>query len=131
VENVSNRSYDYARIALGCIRLFNGGAALLAPELLAKRLGIDPRTTPAALYVFRMFGIRTVLIAADLLIETGQRREDAIKRAPVIHASDTLAAALAMLSGRMPGNSGLMITAISAVNTALALYARKGLEQPR
>ena len=121
-------SYDYARIALGCIRLFNGGVALLAPGLLAKRLGIDPETTPAALYVFRMFGIRTVLIAGDLLIQTGRRRDDAIHQAPIIHASDTIAAALAMFSGRLPGNSGLMITAISALNTALALYARKGLQ---
>jgi hypothetical protein len=111
--------------------LLNGALALVAPQLLAKRLGIDPRTTPAALYVFRMFGIRTVLIAMDLLLQSGQRRDDAIKQAPIIHASDTMAAALAALSGRMPGSSGLMITLISAVNTALALYARKGLEQSR
>lgn len=127
MNTTTNSSYDYARIALGCIRLVNGGLALLAPQFLASRLGIDPKTTPAALYVFRMFGIRTVLIAGDLLIQTGRRREDAVNQAPMIHASDTIAAALAMLSGRLPGNSGLMITAISAVNTALALYARKGL----
>jgi hypothetical protein len=128
VDNPSNRSYDYARIALGLIRLFNGGVALLAPQLLAGRLGIDSRATPAALYVFRMFGIRTVLIALDLLIESDKRRADAINQAPVIHASDTIAAGLAMLSGRMPGKSGVMITVISAINTALALYARKGLQ---
>jgi hypothetical protein len=127
VDHPGNRTYDYARIALGVIRLFNGGVALVAPQLLAGRIGIDPRTTPAALYVFRMFGVRTVLIAGDLLFQTGSRRTDALNQAPLIHASDTVAAALALLSGRLPGNSGLMITAISAVNTALALYARKAL----
>lgn len=131
MHKASNPFYDYARIALGCIRLLNGGVALIAPQLLATRLGIDPRTTPAALYVFRMFGIRTVLIAADLLIASGQRRTDAVSQAPIIHASDTIAAAIAMFSGRLPGNSGLMITLISAVNTGLALYARKGLENSR
>jgi hypothetical protein len=131
VDNASNSSYDYARIALGCIRLFNGGIALIAPQMLAKRLGIDPRATPAALYVFRMFGIRTVLIAFDLLFERGKRRADAVNQAPIIHASDTIAAGIAALSGRMPGTSGVMITVISAINTALALYARKGLEQSR
>ena len=124
-------AYDYARIALGSIRLINGGLALLAPQLLARRIGIDPRTTPAALYVFRMFGIRTVLIAADLLIETGERRDEAIRQAPLIHASDTAAAALAAFTGRMPGSSGLMIVVISAINTALAVYARKGLDESR
>ncbi|MBV9578854.1 MAG: hypothetical protein JO057_09715 [Chloroflexi bacterium] len=118
-------------MALGSIRLINGGLALLAPQLLARRIGIDPRTTPAALYVFRMFGIRTVLIAADLLIETGERRDEAIRQAPLIHASDTAAAALAAFTGRMPGSSGLMIVVISAINTALAVYARKGLDESR
>ena len=122
-------SHDVARILLGCIRLFNGGLALIAPQLLAKNIGIDPDVTPGALYVFRMFGIRTVLIAADLLFSTGRRQEEAIERAPVIHASDTIAAALAALSGKLPGRGGLTITVISAVNTALALYARQGLHR--
>jgi hypothetical protein len=122
-----NHKSDYARILLGCIRLFNGGVALLAPQLLAKNIGIDPDATPGALYVFRMFGIRTVLIATDLLFESGEARDEAIRRAPLIHASDTLAAGIATMSGRLPGRSGFTITVISAVNTILALYARKGL----
>jgi hypothetical protein len=118
--------HDLARIVLGCIRMLNGGLALLAPQFLARNIGIDPRRTPGALYVFRMFGIRTVLIGADLLLATGQRRTQALQRAPIIHASDTAAAALAAATGRLPGNAGLTITLISAVNTALALYARRG-----
>ena len=126
-----NDSHDVARILLGCIRLFNGGVALIAPQLLARNIGIDPDLTPGALYVFRMFGIRTVLIAADLLFSTGRRQADAIDQAPIIHASDTIAAALAASSGKLPGRAGLTITIISAVNTALALYARQGVHRSR
>lgn len=124
-------SHDLARILLGCIRLFNGGVGLLAPQLLARNIGIDPDQVPGGLYVFRMFGIRTVLIGADLLFATGQRRDDAINRAPIIHASDTIAAGIAAMSGKLPGRAGLTITAISFVNTLLALYARKGLDSRR
>ena len=122
-------SHDVARIVLGCIRLFNGGVALIAPQFLARNVGIDPDTTPGALYVFRMFGIRTVLIAVDLLFSTGRRQAEAIDQAPMIHASDTVAAVLAALSGKIPGRGGLTIVLISAVNTALALYARQGLHR--
>jgi hypothetical protein len=126
-----NDSHDYARLALGLIRLVNGSLALIAPQFLARNVGIDPDTTPGALYVFRMFGVRTVLIAWDLLFATGQRRANAMSRAPIIHASDAVAAMLAASSGRLPGRSGLTITLISAVNTALALYARQGLRTSR
>lgn len=119
--------HDFARIALGGIRLLNGGIALIAPQVLATRIGIDPDTTPGALYTFRMFGIRTVLIAADLLFATGRRRANAIDQAPIVHASDTIAAAIAAASGKLPGRAGATITLISAVNTILALYARRGL----
>lgn len=119
--------HDYARVALGVIRLFYGGVALVTPQLLATRIGIDPDTTPGGLYVFRMFGIRTVLIGADLLFTDGARRTEAVSRAPVIHATDTLAAFIAALSGKLPGSSGLLITVVSAINTVLALYAKQGL----
>ena len=118
-----NRTGDLARILLALIRLVNGLAALFAPGLLARRLGIDPHATPAALYVLRMFGVRTVLIAADLLA-SGPRRSNALRAAPVIHASDTLAAFLAARSANFP-RDGRAIVAISALNTVLAIIARR------
>jgi hypothetical protein len=121
-------AHDYARVLLALIRLFNGGVALVAPQMLAGRLGVDAQANPGILYVFRMFGIRTVLIAADLLVRGEQRREEAVRDAPLIHASDTVAAALAWRSGRLPAGAGATITTISAINTALALYARAGLD---
>ena len=76
-----------------------------------------------------MFGVRTVLIAIDLLFASGQRQADAINQAPIIHASDTIAAAVAAATGRLPNRSGLTITLISAINTGLALWAREGLQR--
>ena len=125
----SNRAldtHDYARLLLAAIRLLNGGVALLAPQLLARRLAQDPGRNPALLYALRMFGIRTVLIGADLALQSGAQRTETVQRAVVIHASDTIAAALATSTGRLPGASGLLITLISAFNTVLALYASAG-----
>jgi hypothetical protein len=119
-----DRLRDSARVLLGWIRLLNGSLALLAPGFLARRIGVDPEADPGITYVFRMFGIRTVLIAADLLVQTGERRTEAVRRAPLIHASDTLAALLAT-RGRRFGKGGRGIVAISALNTLLALLANR------
>ena len=115
---------DKARVALACIRLLNGGLALLMPGLLAKQVGVDPEVNPGVTYVFRMFGVRTVLIGADLLTLDGERRQEALNRAALIHGSDTLAAFLATLSGQFP-KKGRLIVGISALNTALAVLANR------
>jgi hypothetical protein len=118
----SSRTADYARLALAGTRLINGALALLAPAFLVRRLGVNPKTSPALLYVFRMFGVRTVLIGLDLL-RAGPPREKALRAAPYIHASDTTAAVLALLGG-LDKRSAVTIVAISAVNTVLAVLAR-------
>jgi hypothetical protein len=115
---------DYARVLLGCIRLLNGGLALVAPGFLARQIGVDPDANPGIVYVFRMFGIRTVLVGAELLQPHGPRRDDALKRAVLIHASDTLAAFLAAMSAQFP-KSGRGVVAISALNTLLAIIANR------
>ncbi len=110
---------DSARITLAGVRLVNGTVGLLAPEVLARRLGADPEESPALLYALRMFGVRTVVIAIELL-----RREPAALRTAVsIHASDTVAAML--LARRLPARAGALVVGISAANTALALLARR------
>jgi len=115
---------DYARILLATVRLVNGLAALLVPGFLAHQVGIDADANPGVLYVFRMFGIRTVLLGVELVVQTGDRRAEALRRAILIHASDTLAAFLATLSGNFP-KRGRLIVYISAVNTALAVIASR------
>ena len=42
---------------LAGVRLFNGSLALVAPQLLLRRLGADPRREPSGIHPFRMFGI--------------------------------------------------------------------------
>jgi hypothetical protein len=115
---------DVARILLALIRLANGSAALLVPGFLARQVGVDPDANPGVVYVFRMFGVRTVLIGVELLTQTGERRTEALRRAVIIHASDTLAAFLASLNGNFPKN-GRVIVVISALNTVLAIIASR------
>jgi hypothetical protein len=115
---------DYARVLLACIRLLNGGLALVVPGFLARQIGVDPDANPGIVYVFRMFGIRTVLIGVELLRGRDARRDAAVREAVVIHASDTLAAFLASVSANFP-RSSRTIVAISAVNTVLAILANR------
>ncbi|HEY5058410.1 MAG TPA: hypothetical protein VII51_05280 [Gaiellaceae bacterium] len=111
-----------ARRLLAAIRVANGAAALVVPARLAERLGADPAENPALLYALRMFGVRTVVMGRDLF----RGEPHAVQAAPLVHASDTVAAMLAAASGKLPRKAGVAIVAISALNTALALAARRG-----
>lgn len=117
---------DYARILLAGIRLLNGAAALFAPKLLARQFG-DNRNS-AIIYVLRLFGVRTIIAGIELLAPDEELRASALRYAIPIHASDTLSAALAGIQGQLPSRVSIMLTAISGVNTALAIVAqpRKG-----
>ena len=121
-----SRVGESARVLLGLIRLVNGTAALLAPEPIGRRLGIEPAENPAASYVTRLFGIRTMLIGYDLLQRDEQVRRRALRIAPLIHASDTAVAIVAGAAGKIPPKAARTTTAISATNTVLALTARLG-----
>lgn len=123
---------DYARIALAGIRLFNGVAALFVPATLARRLGVNPETNPAAPYVLRLFGVRTVLIGAQLLVRDGGLRTHSLRVAPVIHAVDAAAALVAGDRGHLPRRAATIAALISTVNTGLAVVAQKrGAESMR
>jgi hypothetical protein len=122
---------DLPRVLLAGVRLTMGTAGLLAPGLVIRRLNIDPATQPAMRYPLRMFGIRTVLIGAELLTPDARRRRHAERLAPVIHASDTVSALLAWQLGDLPRRAGLMATAISALNLVLAtVNLRSPLPEP-
>ena len=124
----AERWRDYARIALAGIRLFNGAAGLFAPAALFRRLGGDPDASPGALYAFRLFGVRTIVIAGELLLPDGEIRAHALRVAPVIHASDVTAALLLATRGHLPPRQAVAVVLISAINTVLSLIAqpRKG-----
>ena len=117
---------DLARITLAGIRLFNGVAALFVPATLARGLGVDPEANPAALYALRLFGVRTVLIGAQLLLPDDGVRSHSLRVAPAIHALDASAALIAGQRGQLPQRAATMAAVISTVNTVLAIVALKG-----
>ena len=122
-ENLISRSREYAHYALAAIRFFNGAAALLFPRQLARRLDVDVDESPGILYFQRMFGIRTMLIARDLVAGDAEQTMQALRVGRVIHGSDAASAALAAASGNLGCRAAIMATAISLVNLALALLA--------
>jgi hypothetical protein len=113
---------DLARRALAGIRILNGAAGLLDPGFLSRRLGVEQAAAPMA-YPFRMFGIRTILIGADLFARDPSVRRHALRAAVVVHASDTISAVVAARSGALPRRAARTATAISAVNLILAVTA--------
>ena len=119
----TSRVPGLARVALAAIRIVNGSAALVAPALLARNLGVRREDNQVVQYVFRMFGIRTVAIGLQLLLPEGELRRASVRTAPIIHASDTASAALAGLTRQIPARPALIVTSISALNTVLALTA--------
>ena len=120
----SQRIRTAARVALGVIRFVNGTMALFTPAALSRRLGMDPDATPGMLYPWRMFGIRTMLVGAELLLPDGERRARAVRVAPLIHASDVLAATMAFRGRHLPRRAATATVAISAVNVVLSLLAQ-------
>jgi hypothetical protein len=112
----------WARYTLAAVRLVNGSVGLLGPRLFIERFDPGRLPSPAAVYAFRLFGIRTILIALDLLARP-ERAQEAAREGVVIHASDTVTAATLALSGAVPRRTGIATTAISAINVVLAVLA--------
>lgn len=110
--------------ALAAVRLVNGGLGLLAPGVLVARTSADPHSS-APYYAFRMFGIRTIVLGADLLLVSGKAQRRARTEAVLIHATDTVCAAVGGLRGDLPRPAARRAVAVSGVNTVLALLARR------
>lgn len=115
---------ERAPFVLGGIRLFYGTTALLAPSAMARRLGVDPDANPAPIHPLRMFGIRTILIGAELLFQGPETRARSMRVAPLVHATDTASAIAAGLQRQLPPRVAVLTTLISGVNTALAVAGR-------
>jgi hypothetical protein len=112
-----------ARYVLAVIRIVNGAVALVAPSVIIKRFGENPGQSAAAIYGLRLFGVRTVLIGADLLTQRGQPLVHTASQAVVIHASDTVTAARLGISGRLRPRMAIPLTLISTINTVLAIIS--------
>lgn len=120
-----------ARVALAGVRLFNGGAALVVPRMFAQRLGGEGAADGPAVHALRMFGIRTVLIALDLLSRDPAVRRHALRFSVLIHASDTASAAIAGWNRQLPARAAKVATAVSAANLVLALLASREVRSGR
>lgn len=112
-----------ARYVLAVIRVVNGAIALVAPSVIVKRFGEVPGESAAAIYGLRLFGIRTVLIGADLVSQRGSSLRHVVCQAVVIHATDTLTVAGLVICGRVRPRVAVPLMVISAVNTVLAAMA--------
>ncbi len=114
-----------ARYLLGAIRLVNGTAGLVTPVQFAERLGVDPKMNPAAIYILRLFGVRTAVIGAQLILLEVEELEAVLRPAVFIHATDAVAAGLAGMTGHLPRQTARTAVLISSFNVLLALQVLK------
>lgn len=120
----ASRVRSNAHLVLAAIRFVMGALGLVVPHRLAERLDVDADRSPALLYFQRMFGIRTIFIALDLVTGADEDRRRALRRGRLIHACDATAAALAGARGNLAPRPARMAVGISLVNLLLALIAR-------
>jgi hypothetical protein len=120
-----------ARYLLGAIRIVNGAATLFVPVDFARRQGVDPGANPAAIYVLRMFGVRTLVIGAQLILLDDEELDAVVRPAIMIHAADALAAAMAGLAGQLPRSTAKKAVIISSINTLLAVLSNTGRKPKR
>jgi hypothetical protein len=116
--------HGYAWKALAAIMLTNGTLALVAPRWVAGQLGVRAEVQPGMLYALRLYGIRTVLVAADLCLEPRRRRR-AMREGILMHSTDAAAALVAVSLGQLPLQAGMMAGAISTVSTLLCLVGSR------
>lgn len=114
----------FAWKALAAIMLVNGTLAVAAPSFLVRRLGVEPSRQSGMLYVFRMFGVRTIFLAIDLVRRPDQRSRS-MQEGIVVHSTDASAAVVAGLLGQLPLRPALMVAGISTVNTILAVVGSR------
>jgi hypothetical protein len=110
---------------LAAVRIVNGTLGLLAPQVLLRRLSTDEQAARSGMYPFRMFGIRTILIGVELLVADDASRRRLTRLAVLIHASDTVSAAVSGLRGDLPRKAAITTTLISSGNTVLAVLAAR------
>ena len=87
-------------------------------------LGGEATASPVVRYAFRLFGVRTILLGAELLLANGPVRDQARRTAVLVHAADTTAAAWGAWRRELPPRVAMVTIVISAINTLLAVLAR-------
>src|SRR5258708_33653086 len=77
------------------------------------------------IYIFRMFGVRDLIIAVDL-VRRPQQRGRLQREGVAVHGIDTGAALPAAALGQLPWRHGLLVAGISFTNTVLAGVGARG-----
>jgi hypothetical protein len=111
---------EFAWKALAGIMLVNGTLGVFAPRFLIRQLGIKPEIEPGMIYVFRMFGIRTIFLAVDLF-RFPSLRGRSLREGILVHGTDMTAALTGTALGQLPWRKGLIVSGVSLLNTALAI----------
>ncbi|HZA16106.1 MAG TPA: hypothetical protein VE645_04295 [Pseudonocardiaceae bacterium] len=88
---------------LAGVRLANGTTGLVAPQLLIRRIDPAQAVSPAGIYAFRLFGVRTMFLGAELLIRRDAQLQHGLREGLVIHASDVATSVL--VRGAAPGHA--------------------------
>jgi hypothetical protein len=114
-----------ARNALAGVRGTFGTVALVAPGLTARVFGIDPTSQTATRYLVRLFGVRDVLMAHQLVSAVDEdEAEEALRGGIVVDAVDLLAVVAAMARGQVSTRTGLLGATGSAASLALGFLGR-------
>ena len=106
---------------LAAIRILMGTLGLVAPATLIKRMEPDGTQSPAAVYAFRLFGIRTILLGLDLLVRPDDEVQRELRQGVVIHASDVATVVMLGVRHKIPHRTAVLTTLISGTNLALAI----------
>ena len=115
---------------LAGIRLLNGSLALAAPNVVGGRLGVNTATSPGLGYALRLFGVRTVLLGAQLWRAPADPTSPVVRDTILIHGADTAAAVVVYKLGELPRRGATIAVAISAANTVLALLLNWQVRRP-
>jgi len=118
---------EFAWKALAGIMLVNGTLGVFAPRFLIRQLGIKPEIEPGMIYVFRMFGIRTIFLAVDLFRFPSQRGRS-LREGILVHGTDMTAALTGTALGQLPWRKGLIVSGVSLLNTALAIAGARAYQ---
>jgi hypothetical protein len=119
-------SRRHARYGLATVRIVNGTLGLFAPKVLIKRLDPTHEPSPAAIYAFRLFGIRTILLGLDLLVRPNAEVQRAMRVGVLIHASDVATAVLLGVQRKVSPRTAALTGLISATNVAMAVAGIEG-----
>jgi hypothetical protein len=116
-----------SRYALGAVRIVAGSLGLFAPAMIQQRLGDQaPDRNAAAVYGLRLFGVRTIVIGADLFLLRKAELDHALRSAVLIHASDTATVLGLKRRKLLSPELARPLALISGLNTVFAVVAYLG-----